>query len=258
MVKQLKKGPVENRADKACQLQWDFVSPAKSMDENARLSKLYDFDRSLGQLIIGLDEAGRGPLAGPVVAAAVVSGTNLLLPGLDDSKKLSPAKREELYRKIVDSGAIYAVGFASNEEIDKINILEATKLAMLRALEKIDTNAFFLITDGVKLPNFTNQINPYKGESKSLSVAAASIIAKVTRDRIMVNADQEYPCYGFIRHKGYGTKEHLKSLEKHGPCRIHRQSFAPLSKKTDKKFITTFEEKDSFASKNKDNVIKNP
>ena len=189
--------------------------------------------RGLGNSVIaGVDEAGRGPLAGPVVAAAAILPPAFVAPGLDDSKKLSGSKRERLYEAITrtDSGVVWACAHASPEEIDSLNILRATHLAMARAAKSLAARPDFAIIDGRPVDGF-----PYRhkavvrGDSKSMSVAAASILAKVERDRLMVAFAQEFPQYGFERHKGYGTKDHLRALQEHGPCPIHRHSFAPVS-----------------------------
>ena len=179
--------------------------------------------------VAGLDEAGRGPLAGPVVAAAVIFNSKFLLKGINDSKKLSEKQREEIYEILIKHKDVkWGVGIVSEKIIDKINILEATKLAMKKAAEKISPD--FLLIDGtVKLHCATGQKQIIKGDQKVFSIAAASIIAKVTRDRIMQKIHKKYPQYGFGQHKGYGTKAHFANLEKFGPCKIHRKSFYPVS-----------------------------
>lgn len=191
---------------------------------------LFEFDKNLNQnLLCGVDEAGRGPLAGPVVAAAVILKDDAykLIPEVNDSKKLSEKKREALYNKILDSSKSWAVGISDVEEIEKINILQATFLAMSRAVEALDIKPEFVLVDGNKLPkNLSVQSKCLvKGDSKSASVAAASIIAKVTRDRMMIELDDTYPEYGFKKHKGYGTSEHYENIIKYGVTPIHRMSF---------------------------------
>ena len=180
--------------------------------------------------VAGLDEAGRGPLAGPVVAAAVIAGSDLAILEVNDSKKLSEKKREELYQVLTNHPDInWGVGIVSQEVIDQINILEASKLAMKQALENL--GADFLLLDG----NFIldgldiSQKSIIKGDSKVFSIAAASIIAKVTRDRIMQQMHRQFPEYGFDKHKGYGTAAHIKQLKNLGPCKIHRKTFAPVN-----------------------------
>ncbi len=184
--------------------------------------------------IAGIDEAGRGPLAGPVAAAAVILPESYTLTGLDDSKKISPAKREALYEKITtDPRILWAVATASREEIDTLNILRATHLAMKRAAESLSVVPDHCLIDGLPVKNFPLPHDGIvKGDGLSLSIAAASIIAKVTRDRIMLAADREFPEFGFAKHQGYGTKVHLEALRTHGPCCHHRRSFQPVAQLT--------------------------
>jgi ribonuclease HII len=181
--------------------------------------------------IAGIDEAGRGPLAGPVAAAAVILPVNFTCPGLDDSKKISPAKREILYERLTtDTSISWAVATADREEIDRLNILNATHLAMRRAVEALDPPPEHCLIDGLPVKNFPLPHDGIvKGDGLSLSIAAASIIAKVTRDRIMTELDREFPLFGFAKHQGYGTKAHLEALRIHGPCRHHRRSFQPVA-----------------------------
>lgn len=181
--------------------------------------------------ICGIDEAGRGPLAGPVVAAAVILPRELELPGLNDSKKLSAAKRERLFESLMgDDRVIKCVAQASVEEIDELNILRATHLAMRRAAEGLNPPADFCLIDGLPVPGFPlPSQNIVKGDARCLCIAAASILAKVTRDRLMKELDREYPMYGFARNAGYGTAAHLKALREYGITPHHRRSFAPVA-----------------------------
>ena len=183
--------------------------------------------------VAGVDEAGRGPLAGPVVAAAVILPEEFSSNQLNDSKKLSSSKREKIYNELmnVDSKVISAFAVIDEVVIDKINILRATHMAMAQASSNLSIEPSFVIIDGMPIKNFPfNNESIIKGDSKSLSIAAASVIAKVERDRIMLNYSKEYPEYKFEKHKGYGTKLHLDALKKFGPCKIHRKSFAPVKK----------------------------
>jgi len=178
----------------------------------------------------GVDEAGRGPLAGPVVAAAVIFPAKINIVGLDDSKKLSPKKREELYPQIQAEAIAYGVAIVSREVIDEINIMQASRLAMKKAVELLQPVPDLLLIDGnQKIDSTLDQWAIVKGDSKSLSIAAASVLAKVTRDRIMEDYHKLYPQYEFHRHKGYGTKLHRALIEKHGPCPIHRSTFKGVS-----------------------------
>ena len=177
--------------------------------------------------ICGVDEAGRGPLAGPVCAAAVILPEDAVIEGLDDSKKLTEKKRERLYDIIKQTAVAYSVAYGTLEEIETVNILEATYLAMNRAIEGLTVKPDFALIDGNRVPR--GIIIPcetiVKGDSKSMSVAAASVLAKVTRDRLMLEYDKKYPEYNFKKHKGYGTKEHTELIRQYGPCEIHRLSF---------------------------------
>ncbi len=177
--------------------------------------------------ICGVDEAGRGPLAGPVCAAAVILPEDTIIEGLNDSKKLSEKKREALFDEICQKAVSYCVGYGSLEEIEKFNILEATFLAMKRAVEGLSTKADFALIDGNRAPVGLDIPceTVVKGDAKSCSIAAASILAKVSRDRLLLEYDKKYPQYNFKKHKGYGTKEHTELILKHGPCEIHRLSF---------------------------------
>lgn len=182
-------------------------------------------------LIAGIDEAGRGPLAGPVSAAAVILPSDFSHDILHDSKKLSEKKRELLYEEITtDSSIDWSLSYAETDEIEKINILKATHAAMARAAQGLSNQPDFCLIDGLAVPHFPlASAGIVKGDGKSLSIAAASIIAKVSRDRLMLKYAEQYPEYGFERHKGYGTKFHMEALAKHGPCPIHRMSFAPVA-----------------------------
>jgi len=197
------------------------LGPTKEFEQEAR--------RCGYRRIAGLDEAGRGPLAGPVVAAAVVLPFGCRLAGVDDSKQLSEAERERLYAVILATAVAVGVGSADSCEIDSINILEATRLAMRRAVESLTPVPDFLLLDAVTLAGVAIPSRPIiKGDALSLSIAAASIVAKVTRDRIMTAYHDTFPRYNFLSHKGYCTEEHLRHLAEHGPCPIHRRSFAPV------------------------------
>lgn len=186
------------------------------------------------QTVAGVDEVGRGPLAGPVVAGAAILPPGFFVPGLDDSKKLSEKKRNALYEALTSNPEVrWSVAIVDWETIDRINILKATHQAMAQAVEGLGIAVCHCLIDGLPVPNF-----PYphdgivKGDAKSISIAAASIVAKVTRDRLMKEAAVEFPQYGFDRHMGYGTPEHLEALRIHGPCRIHRRSFQPVAQLT--------------------------
>ena len=178
------------------------------------------------KIICGIDEAGRGPLAGPVCAAAVILPKDLEIPGLTDSKKLTDKKRRELYPLIQEQAIAYGIGFASEKEIDEINILQATFLAMQRALDQLEVKPDFALIDGNRKKDFGLPVRTVvKGDSLSMNIAAASVLAKVTRDNLMLELAEAYPQYGFDVHKGYGTKAHYAALTQHGPSPIHRQSF---------------------------------
>lgn len=186
--------------------------------------------------IAGVDEAGRGPLAGPVVAACAVMPLReeQLIDGVDDSKLLSESKREELFEIIRERAIEYTISVIDNREIDKINILNATKRCMNRCLEKLKARSDIVLVDAVKLENTPFDTLPIiHGDSLSYSIAAASILAKVFRDRLMREYDRQYPEYGFARHKGYGTKAHIEALKKYGACPLHRKTFIRNFVKTD-------------------------
>lgn len=180
--------------------------------------------------IAGIDEAGRGPLAGPVVAAACIFPPNLLIPGINDSKQLSPKRRGELFLLLIQNPLVqYGVGIVDEKVIDRINILEATKLAMLQAVDALNIVPDYLLVDGLKLPHPTIPGEKIiKGDTLSQSIAAASIIAKETRDKIMSELHEKYPQYGFNKHAGYGTEMHREAICRFGPCEVHRRTFEPI------------------------------
>ena len=178
------------------------------------------------KIICGVDEAGRGPLAGPVCAAAVILPEGLEIPGLTDSKKLTDKKRRELFPVIKEQAVAYGIGLASHEEIDEINILQATYLAMERALAQLSVKPEIALIDGNRAKDFGMPVRTVvKGDSLSANIAAASVLAKVTRDNLMLEMADGYPEYSFDVHKGYGTKAHYEALRQHGACAIHRRTF---------------------------------
>ncbi len=178
-------------------------------------------------IVCGVDEAGRGPLAGPVCAAAVTLPEGVVIEGLDDSKKLTEKKREALFDVIKEKAVAYGIAFASVDEIEKINILGATYMAMCRAVEQLSVKPDYVLIDGNRYPPMLSLQGEtvVKGDSKSMSIAAASILAKVTRDRLMLQYAEKYPQYSFEKHKGYGTKAHIEAIKKYGITEIHRPSF---------------------------------
>jgi ribonuclease HII len=195
---------------------------------------IYQYDESLRKKgfsrLAGIDEAGRGPLAGPVVAAAVVLPDNITIKGLRDSKKVPPKERASLYKIIRNSAFDIGLGIVDHHEIDRVNILGATRLAMQTAVENLALKPDLLVIDALKLPSVQiQQIYPIKGESVSASIAAASIVAKCIRDKIMLDFHLQYPDYRFDKHKGYSTREHLELLRLFGPCPIHRKSFCRVT-----------------------------
>lgn len=200
------------------------------LEELKRLKTITYYENQCRQngykLIAGIDEVGRGPLAGPVVTAAVILKENDLIEGINDSKKLSAAKRESLYDIIIDRAVSYAFGIVSAEEIDSINILQATYKAMRQALASLNVKPDFVLADAVTIPNIDiKQQGIIKGDAKSISIGAASIIAKVYRDRMMDEYAKIYPEYGFEQNKGYGSQSHIEAIKKFGPCPIHRKTF---------------------------------
>ena len=202
------------------------------IDENLRLEGMLSYEKELYaqgiSLIAGVDEVGRGPLAGPVVAAAVILPKNCKIKGLNDSKKIPKKKHEEIFQAVKDKALAIGIGIMDNHVIDQVNIYEATKLAMKEAISKLDSQPEHLLIDAMKLDLPITQTSIIKGDAKSLSIAAASIIAKVTRDKIMASYDKEFPGYDFSQNAGYGTTKHLEGLEKHGVTPIHRKSFEPI------------------------------
>ena len=209
----------------------------KQVDEDLRLEKMLAYEKELYtqgiQLIAGVDEVGRGPLAGPVVAAAVILPENCKIPGLNDSKKIPKSKHHAIYQAVLDQAISIGIGVKDNRVIDQVNIYEATKLAMLEAIQELELQPQHLLIDAMKLELPVSQTSIIKGDANSLSIAAASIVAKVTRDQMMTAYDQEYPGYDFAQNAGYGTAKHLQGLEKQGVTPIHRRSFEPIKSITD-------------------------
>ena len=204
-----------------------------SKKDRERLGALLEIERSLWATgyvhIAGIDEVGAGPLAGPVVAAAVILPIEADLPGVDDSKALSPARRERMDTAIREVAIAWSLGICSVEEIDTLNVYQASREAMRRALEGLCVVPNYILVDARSVPKCTIPQRPIvKGDATSLSIAAASIVAKVARDAMMCALAQEFPVYGFEQHKGYGTVMHLEALRDHGPCVAHRRSFAPV------------------------------
>ena len=197
-------------------------------EELARIRAMKDFDLNKrgGALVAGVDEAGRGPLAGPVFAAAVILSDDTVIEGINDSKKLSEKKRDELYDVIKEKALAYSVCAVSKARIDEINILQATFQAMRGAIDRLDIKPEYVLIDGNKSPGLAlPHETVVKGDSKSMSIAAASILAKVSRDRYMLKMAEKYPGYGFEKHKGYGTKAHYEAIKELGVSEIHRRSF---------------------------------
>ena len=208
----------------------------KQVEEDLRLEKMLAYEKELYaqgiQLIAGVDEVGRGPLAGPVVAAAVILPENCKIPGLNDSKKIPKSKHQAIFQAVLDQALSVGIGVKDNQVIDQVNIYEATKLAMLEAIQELDQQPQHLLIDAMKLDLSISQTSIIKGDANSLSIAAASIVAKVTRDQMMAAYDQEYPGYDFGQNAGYGTSKHLEGLEKYGVTPIHRRSFEPIKSMT--------------------------
>ena len=204
----------------------------KQVDEDLRLEKMLAYEKELYtqgiDLIAGVDEVGRGPLAGPVVAAAVILPENCKIPGLNDSKKIPKSKHKEIYEAVLQNAIAIGIGVKDNQVIDQVNIYEATKLAMMEAIGQLDPQPQHLLIDAMKLDLPIPQTSIIKGDANSLSIAAASIVAKVTRDQMMEEFDCEYPGYDFTQNVGYGTANHLAGLHKLGVTPIHRRSFEPV------------------------------
>lgn len=204
----------------------------KQVDEDLRLEKMLAYEKELYtqgiELIAGVDEVGRGPLAGPVVAAAVILPKGCKIPGLNDSKKIPKAKHKEIYEAVLQNAIAIGVGVKDNHVIDQVNIYEATKLAMMEAIGQLEPQPQHLLIDAMKLDLPIYQTSIIKGDANSLSIAAASIVAKVTRDQMMEEFDREYPGYDFAQNAGYGTAKHLAGLDKLGVTPIHRRSFEPI------------------------------
>ena len=204
----------------------------KQVDEDLRLEKMLAYEKELYtqgiQLIAGVDEVGRGPLAGPVVAAAVILPKGCKIPGLNDSKKIPKSKHKEIYEAVLQNAIAIGIGIKDNQVIDQVNIYEATKLAMMEAIGQLEPQPQHLLIDAMRLDLPIPQTSIIKGDANSLSIAAASIVAKVTRDQMMEEFDKEYPGYDFAQNAGYGTAKHLAGLDKLGVTPIHRRSFEPV------------------------------
>lgn len=204
----------------------------KQVDEDLRLEKMLAYEKELYtqgiQLIAGVDEVGRGPLAGPVVAAAVILPEDCKISGLNDSKKIPKSKHKEIYEAVLQNAVAIGIGIKDNQVIDQVNIYEATKLAMMEAIGQLEPQPQHLLIDAMKLDLPIPQTSIIKGDANSLSIAAASIVAKVTRDQMMEEFDREYPGYDFAQNAGYGTVKHLAGLDKLGVTPIHRRSFEPI------------------------------
>lgn len=217
--------------------------------KSREIADLYKFEEELYDsgyhLICGVDEAGRGPLAGPVVVAACILPPFLRIKGINDSKKLTAKRRAELYKIIVKEAIAYKIVFVSVEDVDRLNIYQATKKGMLEAIHGLSQTPDHVLIDAMPLSELEM---PHQsiihGDARCASIAAASILAKVTRDEYMEKMDVKYPNYGFKKHKGYGTKDHLDALEKYGPCKIHRKTYSPVSKYFSKQLSLDLEDKD--------------
>ena len=204
----------------------------KQVDEDLRLERMLAYEKELYtqgiQLIAGVDEVGRGPLAGPVVAAAVILPKDCKIPGLNDSKKIPKSKHKEIYEAVLQNAIAIGIGIKDNHVIDQVNIYEATKLAMMEAIGQLEPQPQHLLIDAMRLDLPISQTSIIKGDANSLSIAAASIVAKVTRDQMMEEFDRKYPGYDFAQNAGYGTAKHLAGLDQLGVTPIHRRSFEPV------------------------------
>ena len=229
VFKELEKDP---RAGVQKEIQKRKKAIQAEIDENLRLEGMLRYEKDLYSkgtfLIAGVDEVGRGPLAGPVLAAAVILPKNCKIKGLNDSKKIPKKKHEEIFQAVKDNALAIGIGIMDNHVIDKVNIYEATKLAMKEAISQLEPQPEHLLIDAMKLDLPISQTSIIKGDANSLSIAAASIVAKVTRDKIMADYDQEFPGYDFSQNAGYGTAKHLEGIDKHGITPIHRTSFEPI------------------------------
>lgn len=193
------------------------------------MNDLFTFEREFTakgkQLIAGIDEAGRGPLAGPIVVASVIMPLDNIIDGINDSKKVAKKKRELLYQKIIDTALAYDIEVIDEKTIDEINILNATKMGMQNCIKNLKIKPDLVLIDAVEIKSDVETLSIIKGDAKSYSIAAASILAKVYRDNLMREYDKEFPMYGFAKHKGYGTKMHIDAIKQYGICKIHRRSF---------------------------------
>lgn len=215
----------------------------KKGNEEKEIVDLYQFEHELWNggvnYVAGVDEVGRGPLIGPVVTACVILPHDFVLEGLTDSKKLTEKKREEYYQYIMDHAVSVSVGLKDEKVIDEVNIYEATKLAMYEAIEKSEVKPEHVLIDAMKLENLKiPSTSIIKGDAKSITIAAASVIAKVTRDRMMIELDKKYPMYGFKNHKGYPTKKHVEAVEKYGLIDGYRKTFKPISTMLENKVVS--------------------
>ena len=221
------------RSDSRKSMQTILRRYERIQNERARLSTMYAYERAAASegrtIVAGVDEAGRGPLAGPVAVAAVILPQECYLARLNDSKKLSHTVREELFTQVTEQAISYHISLIDVETIDRINILQATRMGMYEAIASLSPVPQEVLIDAVELPNLSIPSQSIiKGDAKSASIAAASILAKVTRDRLMEAYDERYPNYGFAKHKGYGTREHIEAIQRYGICSLHRKSFEPI------------------------------
>ena len=239
VFKELKKDP---RSGVQKEIQKRKQAIQAEVDENLRLETMLAYEKALyaqgTNLIAGVDEVGRGPLAGPVIAAAVILPQNCKIKGLNDSKKIPKKRHQEIFQAVQDQALAIGIGIIDNHMIDQVNIYEATKLAMKEAISQLQPQPEHLLIDAIKLELPISQTSIIKGDANSLSIAAASIIAKVTRDELMIGYDQEFPGYDFAQNAGYGTAKHLEGLKKYGVTPIHRTSFEPI-----KSLVSVGEEK---------------